>query len=496
MPISTKYTRRNLEARLARSNFSDYIRYVRPEYDFQPFHGILARKLQAFAKGEIKRLMVFMPPQHGKSEQSSRLLPSWIHGIEPDKRIIATSYGAELASSFNRDVQRIMDSDAYLEVFPATRLWGENVRAVSQSAYLRNSDVFEIVGRKGGYRSAGVDGAVTGMPADFLLIDDPYKNYREACSPTIRKRVKDFYTSVLWTRQQKDSGILIMQTRWHEQDLCGWLLEEQNKGGEFADVWETLSFPAMLEHESERHPEDKRKLNEPLWPTKYDERHLRVTKRTLGSVQWSALYQQSPKPAEGVLIKAEWLRHYKVMPTHFDEQIQSWDMSFGSQSVDASFVVGSVYGRIGARILLLAQVRGQWDFPESIAQIGQLSKRFPKATRKLVERKANGQAVIDTLKKKIQGLIPINPLGSKESRMAAVSPLYEAGNVEYPDESLAPWIRDHEDEILTFPNARTDDRVDTETQALNYFRRSGIGEFSEGMSDSETSELNASGLEW
>jgi predicted phage terminase large subunit-like protein len=156
-------------------------------------------------------------------------------------------------------------------------------------------------------------------------------------------------------------------------------------------------------------------------------------------------------------------------------------MSFGAINDTASFVVGAVYGIKGAQVFLIDQVRGQWGFNETISQFELLSKRHPKAFRKLVEKKANGAAVIDVLKNKIQGIIPIEPEGSKESRFISCQPLYEAGNVFYPHESIATWVLDHKSEILGFPNAKNDDRVDTESQALNHFMLKGVGTFTDDM---------------
>ena len=297
-------------------------------------------------------------------------------------------------------------------------------------------------------------------------------------SPTIRKKVFEWYTSTLYTRQEKNAGILIIQTRWHEEDLAGQLLSLMGKGEEFSDQWEIVNFPAILEKEN---PQDPRQVGEVLWANKYDSRWMQITKHNLGSFQFNALYQQTPTPDEGRVVQAHWFKHYRVLPESFDEIIQSWDMSFGAINDTASFVVGAVYGIKGSQVYLVDQVRGQWGFNETISQFELLSQRHPKAFRKLVEKKANGAAVIDVLKNKIQGIIPVEPEGSKESRFISCQPLYEAGNVFYPNESIAPWVLDHKAEILGFPNAKHDDRVDTESQALNHFMNKGVGTFTDDM---------------
>ena len=229
---------------LAKKSFKHFIRLSKPEYEFNWHHLKLIEKLQDFADGKIKRLMVFMPPRHGKSELTSRRFPAWLLGRNPRAKIIATSYAAELASSFNRDVQRIIDEPKFQELFPNTKLNGANVRTTK--SWLRNNDIFEVVDHGGFYRCAGVGGAITGLGGDFLIIDDPFKNYEEAKSPTIRRKVFEWYTSTLYTRQEKNAGILLIQTRWHEDDLAGLLLQMQSKGGDYADQWEVVNFPAEI----------------------------------------------------------------------------------------------------------------------------------------------------------------------------------------------------------------------------------------------------------
>jgi len=184
--------------------------------------------------------MVFMPPRHGKSELVSRRFPAFALGRDPNTRIIACSYGATLAARLNRDIQRIIDTPGYLSLFPSTRLYGENVRTRAQGTYLRNSDIFEIVGHAGFCASAGVGGAITGMGFDIGIIDDPIKNQEEAESITYRNMVWEWYGSTFYTRAEKDAIILLTMTRWHQDDLAGRLLNDA--GG---DKWTVLSFPAL-----------------------------------------------------------------------------------------------------------------------------------------------------------------------------------------------------------------------------------------------------------
>lgn len=480
-----------IEKALAKRKFKFFVKYTKNDYQFNWHHELLIQKLEDFALGKIKRLMIFMPPRHGKSELASRMLPAWLFGLNPKAKIISTSYASELSSSFNRDVQRVIDNEQYRKVFPDIRL-SDGKRAANAS-YLRNNDIFEIVGTGGSYRSAGVGGAITGLGGDYLIIDDPIKNYEEAKSPTIRRKVWEWYTSTLYTRQEKNAGILLIQTRWHEDDLAGILLEEMKKGGEYADQWEVISFPAILDKES---PTDPRKIGEALWPWKYDERFLQVTKHTMGTFQFSALYQQTPTPDEGIYVKTNWIKYYDHLPPKLDYTFQSWDMTFGSTNENASFVVGSLYGVKGADIYLIDQLRRQADFVETVSMFNHMTANHPSATAKLVEKKANGQAVIDFLKSKISGIIPIEPDSSKESRLSAVLPLYEAGNIHYPNPFHKPWVQDHVNEIVSFPNGKFNDRVDAETQALSYVKRTGVGKFTKEMANLESSGMGLGDSKW
>ncbi len=449
---------------LARRNLLDFTLYTFPDYQVNWHHEVLCNYLDKFIRGDIKRLMVFMPPRHGKSELVSRRLPAYILGKDPDTSIIATSYTASLASMMNRDVQRIIDSPAYMDIFPDTTLYGKNIRSVAGSNYLRNSDIFEIVDRKGYYKNAGVGGAITGMGCVYGIIDDPIKNRAEAESLTYRNNLWDWYTSTFYTRLEKDAKVLITQTRWHEDDLAGRLLDAMKEDSP-ADQWTVLNFPAI--NEAGKNKDDKRKAGEALWRGKYPEQELKKIKVTIGSYEWGAMYQQSPSSPEGMLLKREWWQYYRQMPSKFDEILQSWDCTF-KDSDGTDYVVGQVWGRAGANKYLLDQVRARLDLPGTMQAIRNMSAKWPMAWAKLIEDKANGPAVIQMLKREVAGLIPVNPEGGKMVRAQAVSPDIEAGNVYLPEG--APWIGDFVEECAAFPNGKHDDQVDSMTQALNRLR--------------------------
>ena len=442
-----------------------------PTYQMGWVHERICAELDAFLQAVVEkrspRLMITCPPRSGKSELASRRFPAYVLGRYPDASIIATSYSADLASRMNRDVQRVMTEDAYARIFPGSALSDKNVRSTAQGSYLRNSDIFEIVGHQGVYRSAGVGGGITGMGCNIAVIDDPLRNRQDADSPTIRQNLWEWYTSTLYTRLAPGGGVIVMLTRWHEDDLAGRLLQAQAQGE--GDEWRVVNFPAIATEDELPY----RRKGEALHPERYPLEALERIKAAIGTRDWEALYQQHPVPDGGAIFKDEWLQRIwlpKDLPARFDAVIMSWDLAF--KSTDASdFVVGQLVGRYGADYYILDQLRGRWSFTETVAQVKELAERarvrFPRfAPRILIEDKANGPAVIDALKHEVSGIVPVEPDGSKEARAHAITALFEAGNVLLPDRSLAPWVDEYRLELTRFPSGAHDDQVDATTQAL------------------------------
>lgn len=445
---------------LARQTLLGFILYTFKGYKAGWVHEEICQKLDDFLEAvrrkESPRLMLTMPPRSGKTEIVSRRFPAYVFGRYPDTSIIATSYAADLASRNNRDVQKIMDDIPYGEIFPQSKLYGKNIRSNVQGTYLRNSDIFEVVGHKGVYKSAGIGGGITGMGGDILIVDDVFKDRSEADSPTIRNKVYNWYTSTLYTRLSPGGGILIIMTRWHTDDLCGRLLEKDKD----AKNWEVIEYPAIATHD-----EPHRKKGEALHPERYDLEQLLQIKSDIGSRDWEALYQQKPTVDGGTVFKKEWFKYWNVLPSRFDAMITSWDMTFkGTDGTD--YVVGQVWGRKGADCYLIDQVRKRMSFTETLHEFIKLSNKYPKAIKKLVEDKANGSAVIDTLKHTVQGITPIEPDGGKVSRAYAVTPMLEAGNVYIPSPLIYKWVDDYVTELTNFPVVAHDDQVDATTQAL------------------------------
>lgn len=449
---------------IARRSLHEFIQYINPEYITSHFSETVCDALDRFIvrmiNGERPVLILGAPPQHGKSDIVSRYLPAYIFGKYADLRIAGLSYGKDLASDMNRDVQRIMMGDEYSVLFPASCLNAKRVVTIEVEAK-RNSETFEIIGRKGTYISQGVGGPLTGKKVDLGIIDDPIKNAKEALSPTTKQSVWNWYVSTFKTRLSKNSGEIIMATRWATDDLSGRVIENNARA-------EVLEFAAINEQGEalvpELHPLDK----------------LLETKAILGDYFWSAMYQQKPKPGDGQIFHEEFARYYlpKDLPTSFDKVIHSWDMTF-KDSDGTDYVVGQVWGKKDANAYLLYQIRKRMSFTETLKAVKLLAEKFPEGRRKLVEDKANGPAVIDSLKSTISGLIPVEPDGSKVARAHACTAEWEAGNVWLPHKDIAPWITETVDEITTFPFAGHDDTVDAMTQALrDLFQKKGGGFFS------------------
>ncbi len=418
--------------------FDEWLKTVSPQWQWDWPHLVYIRgQLERVTSGEIDRLMIFVPPRHGKSEMVTIRYPVWRLEREPGLRVIVGAYNQVLANKFSRKSRRIAEAR-----FPLS----PERQAVED---WETPD-------GGGLRAVGVGSGITGQGGHLIVIDDPVKSRDEAESETYRERVWEWYKDDLYTRLEPGGAIVLIQTRWHEDDLAGRILASED-----GSSWTVVSLPA----EAEEGDPLGRAAGEALCPERYDLDALARIKIVLGSYSYEALYQQRPSPPQGGMLKRSWWRFYRALPDHFEEAIQSWDMAFKDTAV-SNYVVGQVWGRRGAEKYLLDQVRDRMDFPATVQAVKTLSAKWPKARAKLVEDKANGPAVIATLRRELSGLIAVEPEGGKVARVAAVSPEIEAGNIYLPDPSIAPWIHDFIEECAAFPNGANDDQVDAMSQAL------------------------------
>lgn len=305
MGMGSSYDLQHVKGVLARKDFQSFARWIMPQIQMTMFHENYYAVLDAFAKGRIKKLIVSVPPQHGKSLGSSQLLPAFMLGLNPELSICIGSYSFSLATKFNKRVQRLIKDEQYKKIFPETTL-KDSARDSTSKDYMQTSEQFEIVGHTGGLIAAGREGSITGNKVDVMIIDDLYKDAMEANSPLVRENTWEFYTSVVKTRLHNDSQELIVFTRWHEDDLIGRMeskdnvveLESMDQIVEGFDGWYKLNFEAIKESQST--PIDSRKEGAPLWPDRHGLKLLNE-KRALDKLQFDCMYQGMPSSKEGLL---------------------------------------------------------------------------------------------------------------------------------------------------------------------------------------------------
>lgn len=390
-------------------------------------------------------LIVEAPPRHGKSELVSRRVPLWHLQQYPDRHVTLAGYGAALPVSHSRWVR-----DALSE-------HGADL-GVSLAQDSTAADRWHT--RAGGScRAVGVGGALTGFGSHLLVIDDPISNAEEADSEIMRDKVWDWFAAVAWTRREPGATVVVMCTRWHEDDLIGRILAHPELGRQA----KRITLRAVAEDDADplgRAP------GTALWADRYDAKALEEIHATLPARWWSALYQQRPSSAEGAEIKRHWWRWYDELPVKRDSMdfvCASWDCAF-RDSDGSDYVVGTVWGVYGSYRYLLDMYRERADFGATVKAVVDVNSRWrPNAT--LIEAKANGDAVINTLTDLVPGIVPVEPQGGKESRVRAASPQIQAGNVYLPKTG---WANELVEEAAAFPLGKHDDAIDSTAQALNW----------------------------
>jgi len=459
------------EVWLAQRRLINFTQYTKRDYRADRAHEVIAAALDRVVEGECKRLMILAPPQHGKSELASVRLPAFWLLRRPNDPVIMCSYGADLAQAMSRQARGILEGPEW-QVLSPVRL-SPRSQAVGFWTLQRP--------HRGSVLAQGVGGAITGHGGLLGLIDDPYSGWAEAYSEATRATVLEWYKATFRPRIWEDGAIVIINTRWHEADLCGVLLKEE------PDKWEVLRLPAVGETQEERDKRNAtcglaaglpdpvgRESGEPLCPTRFSAAALAEIRQDVGAAPWESEYMGTPTSPEGNLFKPHWWRYWDAFPEGLQEVIISVDCAFTGEAT-SDFVVLQVWGRKWADCFLLDQVRERMDAVETARAVVSLSGRWPKATYKLVEKSANGPAVISMLQHRIPGLVAVIPKAgggssdnSKRGRAQAVLHLIEAGNVYLPLPERHPWVPDFIAECSGFPNAAHDDQVDAMTQALNH----------------------------
>ena len=412
-------------------------------------HEKIAGQLEKVESGEIKRLMLFVPPRYGKSELGSINFPAWYLGKHSEKEIIVASYSADLAQDFGYKTRNLVNSQEYQEIFEC-RLRDDSQ---SKAKWLTQSG--------GGYTAVGVGGAITGRGADILLIDDPFKNREEAESQLIRDKIWNWYTSTAYTRLEKDAKIVLITTRWHKEDLAGHLLRAQQEGGE---KWEVVDFPAIAERD-----EEFRKIGEALWPEKYNLAVLLNIKKTIGTYDWFALYQQHPIATENQEFKPHYFkereqvevdrlntRRFLTIDTAISKQASSDYTGLCDNSVDTANFWNLKAWRVKVSPLELIDILFTLHNNCRYEKIG-IEKTIYLQTLK---------PFLDEEQRKRNKFLPIVELyhkyQQKELRIRGLLPRYESGSIYH----IKGECRDLEEELLNFPQAINDDVSDATAYQL------------------------------
>jgi predicted phage terminase large subunit-like protein len=450
----------------AKDDFLSFVKCVWPEFIEGPHHRHIAKKFNKLATGEIKRLIVNMPPRHTKSEFASYLLPAWMVGRNPKLKIIQATHTGELAIRFGRKAKNLIDSPDYHKIFK-TRLQ-EDSKAAGRWETAQGGEYF----------AAGVGGAITGRGADLLIIDDPHSE-QDAMSETAMENAYEWYTSGPRQRLQPGASIVLVMTRWSTKDLTGILLKQQ--GDVKADEWELVEFPAIL-------PDKK-----PVWPEYWKIDELEKVQATLPVAKWNAQWMQKPTSEEGALIKREWWQKWDrdwVPP--LKHVIQSYDTAYLKKET-ADFSAITTWGIFtpnddsGDNLILLDSIKGRWEFPE-LRRRALANYKYWDPDTVLIEAKAAGLPLTYELRQMDIPVVNFTPSkgNDKHVRVNSVAPLFESGMIWAPTQKFAEEVIE---ECAAFPHGDHDDLVDSMTQAVMRFRQGGLVAHPEDYKDPKSPKV-------
>jgi len=424
-------------------DFPAWLPEVTPAWTWDwPYQQYIQAQLARVTRGEIRRLMLSVPPRHGKSHMVTIRYPVWRLECDPATRVIVCAYNQFLANDFSRKARRLAE------------------RRILLDPERKSAEAWETAGG-GGMRAVGVGGGITGQGGDLVVIDDPVKSREEAESPAFRDRVYDWYTDDLYTRLEPGAAIILIMTRWHEDDLAGRILASED-----GPSWTVVNLPA----EAEAGDPLGRAPGEPLCPARFDRRALAERRQVLGSYAYTALYQGHPLPPEGGLFKRHWFREWlAAAPERFDGVIRYWDRAASEGRGD--FSAGVLMGRQGGAYTVIDVIRGQWS-PKQREQIILTTAlidrdRYPNAAVWLEQEP--GSSGIDSVQASIRNLAGFNVhadrvTGEKGVRAMPFAAQAEAGNIHLV---RAPWNGAYLDELCSFPNGLHDDQVDASSGAFN-----------------------------
>ncbi|WP_075780214.1 phage terminase large subunit [Marinitoga sp. 1137] len=432
-----------------KDNFYEFLRYDGSGYWKDGNHlKFLAKKLEEVAEGKIKKLMVFMPPRHGKSELISKKFPAWFLGKYPDKEIIITAYSAELAYDFSRIARETLRRHE--------KLFGVSLDKRTQAV-----QHWGIENTRGGLMAAGVGGPITGRGFHVGIIDDPIKNREEANSETIRNKIWDWYRSTFRTRAYPDASIILVLTRWHEDDLAGRLLKEQK------DEWEIIELPAIAEEDDVLG----RKKGDSLWEERYSKEELMKIKRDIGTFEWLALYQQKPTALDGNIFKREWFQYADNYPKNL-RIYQTVDLAISKKDSADYFVILTFGMDSNKNIFILDNYADHIGFLKQIEMIQYYYQKW-KPLRIGIESTQYQAALTQYLKGKTALPVkPLRPSADKITRALRITPHFENKKV---------FILRHlnqlsllEEQLISFPNGKHDDIVDAVSYIFEFLNSSSV----------------------
>lgn len=462
----------------ARESLMGFTLYTNPLYETGWFNELLSAELDHFLEeveaGNMPRLMIFAPPRSGKSEKASRRFPAYVLGKHPDWNVIACSYSSDLANRMSRDTQRIVGSKKYADVFPDIALPSGRTGA---GGAIRTAELWEVVNARGelhggSYRAAGVNGGITGQGMNIGIIDDPAKDYKTASSPTYQEAVIDWYDTTFFTRADpKINGIIIILTRWHQDDLAGQLLKMAEAGGE---QWRVVSFPMEAEKEEVHELNGKtyllRKPGEILFPERMPQEFVDKAKQR-GSLVWNALYQQRPTAKGGGLIKSEWFGEYRELPVMKFRAVYGDTAQKTKEANDFSVFEHWGLG-VDGYMYLIDMIRGKWEADELKRRaVAFWSKckmlRNGPLRHMAIEDKASGTGLIQSIRK--DALCPVKAIQrdkDKYTRLMDTQGYIESGYIKLP--ANADFINDFlvEMEAINPDFSTHDDQLDPMMDAI------------------------------
>lgn len=454
-----------LRRRKARNSLIGFTEYTLPKYMADPFHHMVAKKLEDVCSGKTRRLMIFAPPRHGKSELSTRRFPAYYLSHHPDRNVISASYNAEFARGFGRNVRDIISSKEYGILNPDVRIRTDNRAA--EEWQLENG---------GTYFAVGVSTSTTGRGAHLFLIDDPIKDRKEADSQIVRDDQWNWFREVVYTRLEEDAAIVLTLTRWHFDDLAGRLIQQMNDGK--GEPWDILSLPALpiyrklqdgtpILNDDGSVPGDplERPIDTPLAPRRFSLKALKDREEVLGPRAWSALYQQQPLSEEGGMFKPNWFGYVDQLPER-RAMVRAWDLGATS---DGDFTVGVLMSRDRDGVFYIEHVIRQRGSALDTERLVLNTAKNDGRNVKISIPQDPGQAGKSQAENYIRRLAGFNvkanrPTGPKVTRAEGFAAQCEARNVKLVRGS---WNQSFIDELSTFPLGANDDQVDAAADAFN-----------------------------